>query len=235
MKLQFLGTKGEIEEETSRHRLHSSLLITSKRFKLLLDHGLENRPLSAIKPNAILITHAHPDHFVWLKKDEDFSGKIYLTPESAKRAKYKKNFVLIKTNRWFRVGPFTVFAYPVGHSLIAPAVGFKIKKGKTLVYNPDILTLPQKAVLKGVDVYIGDSSSVKNNLVRRKNGQIFGHTRMSTQVNWCQKAGIKKIIFTHLGKEALKIGDRKLSQMLAKEDLEVKIAHDGMTIGLKER
>ncbi len=232
MKLQFLGTKGEIEEEGVGHRFHSSLLITSGRFKLLLDHGLESQPLSLIKPDVILITHAHPDHFLWLKKDEEFGGKIYLTPESAQRAKFKKNFVLFKTNRWFKIGPFAIYAYPVGHSLIAPTVGFKIRKGKILAYNPDVLTLSNKKVLTGVEVYIGDGSSVKSNLVRRKNGQAFGHTRMSTQVNWCEKARIKKVIFTHLGKEALKIGDQKLSQMLAKENLEVIIANDGLRLAV---
>jgi len=233
MKLKFLGTKGEIEEKTAKHRLHSSLLIIAGRFKLLLDHGLISLPLSFIKPNAILITHAHPDHFLWLKKDEEYAGKIYLTAESAKKAKFPKNFVLIKTNHWFKVGPFAIYAYPVGHSLIAPAVGFKIKKEKTLIYNPDVLTLPKKAVLSQVDLYIGDGSSIKSNLVRRKDSQIFGHSRMSTQINWCRRAGIKKIIFTHFGKEALKIGDRKLSKMLAKEDIAIKIAYDGMTIALK--
>lgn len=82
MKLKFLGTKGEIEEKTTRHKLHSSLLLEDKGFRLLIDHGLKSEKLVSIKPDAILITHAHPDHFIWLKKDENYEGKIYLTNEA---------------------------------------------------------------------------------------------------------------------------------------------------------
>lgn len=228
MKLKFLGTKGEIEEESPKHKYNSSLLITEKNFKLLIDHGFLSKKLSKIRPDAILITHGHPDHFVWLKEDEDYQGKIYLTSETEKAAKFKKNFVIIKVNHWFKVGPFKIFAYKVAHSLIAPAVGYKIKNSKTLIYNPDLIVMKGKNVLKDVDLYIGDGSSVRSNLVRRRDSQLFGHTRMTTQINWCRKFGITKVIFTHLGKEALKIGDKKLEKMLAQENMNVKIAYDGM-------
>jgi hypothetical protein len=56
---------------------------------------------------------------------------------------------------------------------------------------------------------------------------------MQTQINWCKDYKIKKVIFTHLGKEALKIGDRKLEESLAQEGLEIKIAHDSMVFELR--
>lgn len=205
-------------------------MIEDRNFKLLVDHGLRSKRLTKIKPEAILITHGHPDHFVWLKKDEDYQGKIYVTAETEKLAKFKKNFEIIKVNQWFEIGPFKIFAYRVAHSLIAPAVGFKIKAGgKTLIYNPDLIVMEEKKVLKNVDLYIGDGSSVKSNLVRRKDSQLFGHTRMQTQINWCRQFGINKIIFTHLGKEALSIGDRQLAKILKQEGMSIEIADDGMT------
>ncbi len=230
MKLKFLGTKGEIEESSKRHYYHSSLLLTGKRFKLLIDHGLVSKSLKSIKPDAILITHGHPDHFIWLKKDEDYEWKIYLTREAKKASKFKKNFVLIKLNKWFKVGPFRIMAYRVVHSLIAPAVGFKIKYGKTIIYNPDLIVMKKKSVLRNVDLYIGDGSSIKANLVRRKDGKLFGHCRMKTQINWCKKYGIKKIIFTHFGKEALRKGDKKLEEELKGEGCLIKVAYDGMKV-----
>ena len=69
-KLIFLGTKGEIEEETPVHRYHSSMVLETGETKLLIDYGLlRHRVLEEISPDAVLITHAHPDHYSWLKQD----------------------------------------------------------------------------------------------------------------------------------------------------------------------
>jgi len=233
MKLKFLGTKGEIEEESPKHKYNSSLLIEEQGFKLLIDHGLLSQKLVEIKPDTILITHGHLDHFVWLKEDENYPGKIYLTSETEKLAKFKKDFKILKNNQWFKIGPFKIFAYRVVHSLIAPAVGFKVKNAQRLIYNPDIVVMEDKDVLKNVDLYIGDGSSVKSNLVRRRDEKLFGHTRMKTQINWCRQYGISNIIFTHLGKEALSIGDKELVKILGKEKIDIKIAYDGMEYNLK--
>ena len=228
MKLKFLGTKGEIEESSSFHQYHSSLLVEENSFRLLIDHGVISQPLEKIKPSAILITHGHPDHFLWLKKDEDYQGKIYVIPETEKLAKFKKNFEIIPKNEEFTIGPFRILAYKVVHSLRAPAVGFRvICKDKTFVYNPDIVVMEDKKVLEGVDLYIGDGSSFKANLVRKKGDQVFGHARMQTQINWCREFKITKIIFTHLGKEPLEIGDQMLEKLLAQEGMTILIAHDG--------
>ncbi len=232
MKIKFLGTKGEIEEQTSKHKYHSSLLLISKNFKLLIDHGLKSLALKKIKPDAILITHAHPDHFIWLKKDEEYEKKIYVTKETLEKSRFKKNFELMKRNKWFSLGPFKILAYPVVHSINFPAVGFKIKNKKAIIYNPDVVMIKKKSVLKNADLYIGDGSSIKTNLVRKKGNQFFGHARVTTQISWCQKYKIKNIIFTHLGKEALRFGDKKLEKWLNEKnpEMNIKIARDGMEL-----
>lgn len=228
MRLKFLGTKGEIEEEAPKHKYNSSLLIEEKGFKLLIDHGLISHPLSLIKPKAIIITHGHPDHFIWLKKDEEFQRKIYVTAETKQVTKYQKNFEIIEKNKWFLIGPFKILAFPVVHSLLSPAVGFKIKNSQTIIYNSDLIVPEDKSVLENIDLFVGDGSSFKSNLVRRKGNKLFGHTRMTTQINWCKNYKIKKIIFTHFGKEALEIGDEELRKKLKQEEIEIKIAYDGM-------
>ena len=79
-KLVFLGTKGEIEESSPKHRYHSSLLIISSETRLLIDYGrLRKCSLEEIEPNAILITHAHPDHYAWLKENIKTEIPVYLT------------------------------------------------------------------------------------------------------------------------------------------------------------
>lgn len=233
MRLTFLGTKGYIEESSPRHKLHPSILIEQNNFRLMIDHGMISRKLTHDKPDTILITHAHPDTFKWLKEDEDYSGKIYVTRETKKASKFEKNFQLLKLNEWIKIGPFKILPYRVVHSINAPTVGYKIKyKNKTIIYNSDLVVPKNKAVLNDVNLYIGDGSCFRANLVRKRDNKLFGHARMSTQRNWCKKYKIPKVIFTHLGKEPLRIGDKKLEEKLNSKEVSVKIAHDGMKYSL---
>ena len=63
MKLTFLGTRGEIEARTRRHRMHSSLLLSYRRAKVMIDCGLDwLGKFERLHPDAIVLTHAHPDH-----------------------------------------------------------------------------------------------------------------------------------------------------------------------------
>ena len=70
------------------------------------------------------------------------------------------------------------------------------------------LILP-KAVLDALGVRQGD--------------KLFGHTRMITQIHWCQNYGIKNIIFTHLGRETLRQEDN-----FKAEHPDAILAYDGM-------
>src|SRR5438552_4607359 len=65
MKLTFLGTRGEIDVRTTLHRMHSCLMVTGR---ILIDCGADwLGKLEALKPQAIVLTHAHPDHAGGLK------------------------------------------------------------------------------------------------------------------------------------------------------------------------
>ena len=41
MKLTFLGTRGEIEKRTRRHRIHTSLMVSYRGVDVMIDCGLE--------------------------------------------------------------------------------------------------------------------------------------------------------------------------------------------------
>lgn len=228
-KLIFLGTKGEIEEKTNRHKYNSSLLLIKNKFKLLIDYGLiQKYKLEEIKPNAIIITHAHPDHYIWTKKDNPTNISLYVTKETLNYGKFKpQNYKIIKPKHKLKIGPFSILPYRVMHSIKCPAIGFKICDGKkTLIYNPDLVDIVNKnKILKKIDYYIGDGSSTQANLVRRKENKIFGHTRVTTQIHWCKKLQIKNIIFTHLGRETL-----KKEKDFKKQHPEIIFAYDGMKI-----
>jgi len=229
MKLKFLGTKGEIEEYSQKHKYHSSLLIEYKNFKLLIDYGeLHRYSLEKIKPDALLITHAHPDHYIWTIKDVKTKIPVYSTKETLNYGKFKpENYKTIKPGKKFKIDKFKILPYKVLHSIKCPTIGFKISVDKkTLIYNPDLVDIINKnKILKKVDYYIGDGSSIKANLVRKKNNKIFGHARIITQMNWCKKYNVKNIIFTHLGKETI-----KKEKQFKKQHPEIIFAYDGMKI-----
>lgn len=228
-KLIFLGSKGEIEEFTDKHQFNASLLIVSGDTRLLVDYGkLRRYTLEELRPDAILITHAHPDPYAWLYEDIKTSIPVFVTQETYNYGKYRPdNPRIFQQGEDYTVGTIAWSAYRVEHSIRCPAVGFKLKvDGKTLVYNSDLVSIiePEK-ILSGADYYIGDGSSIQANLVRRREDRIVGHTRMSTQINWCTKYQIKNIIFTHLGKETL-----GKEEEFKQAHPEVVLAYDGMEV-----
>lgn len=68
-------------------------------------------------------------------------------------------------------------AFPVQHSVRAPAVGFRVSAGNSaFFYLPDVAELPNASdVLRRVDVYIGDGATIRRSMVREKNGMLIGH------------------------------------------------------------
>ena len=209
--LAFLGTRGEIEEKTETHFYHSSLLVQVSNpypFRLLIDYGrIHAYGLSLLQPDALLITHGHPGHYLWTLQVADSAVPVYLTQETLSYGRFSPcNPKIIVPFRQFTVGPFSIFPYRVLHSIRCPAVGFKITlPDQTIVlYNPDLVDIIAKEhILPGADYYIGDGSSINACMVRRKGEMLYGHTRISTQLNWCKKYRIKDIVFTHLGQDTL--------------------------------
>jgi len=237
MIIEFKGTRGGIEEFSKKHKYHSSLLIKENQFKLLIDYGEEHKDeLKKIRPNWILITHAHPDHAFGLKEQE-INVPVYLTKFSYDYIKNfpVKNFNVINVNKEFNLGLFKVRAYDVLHSLRCPAVCYKIRsKEKVIVYAPDLIDInDKKDALKNVDLYIGDGASLFRSIVRRRGSKLFGHCSIKTQVNWCKKFGIKQMIITHCGKEIVEMQEDKLKNKLkeySEGKLEIIVAYDGMRV-----
>ena len=63
MLLTFVGTRANIGKINQRHRRHSALLVKEADTRILIDCGIDwLGRFEALQPDAIVLTHGHPDH-----------------------------------------------------------------------------------------------------------------------------------------------------------------------------
>lgn len=236
MKITFLGTRGYIDSRTKTHYRHASTMIEFKGKKVMIDCGEDwAKKVWDIKPDAIVITHAHPDHAWGLKKGSPCP--VYATQESwALMKKYpiqKKH--LMKPRHKIKICGITFQTFPVVHSLIAPGVGYRIIAGrKSIFVVHDLISIDDRhEALKNVKLYVGDGATIVRPMVRRKGDKIFGHTTVRAQLGWCQKEGVPLMIVTHCGSQIVAGGKKALKKITAlaeEKNVAVIVAHDGMAI-----
>jgi phosphoribosyl 1,2-cyclic phosphodiesterase len=240
MKLKFLGTRGNIKVRTKIHKMHSSLLVSYYGKKILIDWGedwLDEKMY--FKPNAIIVTHDHPDHSWGLKNG--VPCPVYATKKAWEGMENFKiqNKEEIKVREPIDICEMEVEAFPVDHSSRAPAVGYRITAGKvSIFYVPDVVYIPNRnEALTGVKVYIGDGATIKRSMVRKIDNNLIGHVPVSTQLTWCKKEKIPFMIITHCGSEIVK-GKKeeiqtKLEKLAEERGIDAWIAYDGMERILK--
>jgi ribonuclease BN (tRNA processing enzyme) len=218
VKLHFYGTKGYVEESSAEHFGHSAFTVEAEGFRLLCDFGENRRGLLAkIRPDAIFVSHAHPDHSWGL--EEGTSVPLYASEVThALTAKFPiGERVVLEPGRLVRIGPFRLTAFPVVHSVRCPCIAARLEiSGRVLVYSGDIVAFerPEEA-LNGASVYVGDGSTLKGSLVRRHpSGALIGHTTVRAQLGWLSKHGIPRAVFSHFGKGPIEMGEKALREAL---------------------
>ncbi len=240
MKLTFPGTRGYIDAKTRRHGMHSALLVSYKGRRVLVDCGEDWRGrVYELRPQAIFITHAHPDHADGLR--DGAPCPVYAAEETwehigawpiAKRR-------IIRPRQPVDLAGLRLEAFPLQHSLRAPAVGYRIAGGRVAVfYAPDVVYIPQRAeALQGCRLYIGDGATVRRSFVRREGDQLFGHTPLSTQLTWCRKEGVAKMIVTHCGSQIVDGEEsgvlEEIAALARERQVNVEVARDGMEVVLR--
>jgi phosphoribosyl 1,2-cyclic phosphodiesterase len=240
MKLVFLGTRGEIEARTRRHRMHSSLLVSYRSTRVMIDCGLDwLGKFERLRPRAIVLTHAHPDHAWGLKNGAPCP--VYASQETWQTLQIYsiKERHLIKERTPTKISDIMFEAFPVEHSILAPAVGYKVSAGRARIfYAPDLIFIHNRAAaLNGVQIYIGDGATLTRSFVRKRGKRLIGHAPVGTQLTWCRKEGVPRAIITHCGSEIATADERKLTAKLravvTEPGLEAYIAYDGMEFILR--
>lgn len=242
MRVTFVGTRGNIQARSRLHRRHSALLVDGGAGRVLIDCGEDWLGRAArLRPTAILISHAHDDHAAGLKRGAPCG--VYATPEAwrAMAAWPLPTRFVVPPRHPFALAGLVVEAWPVEHSVLAPAVGYRLTAAKTrLFYVPDVAHLPNPAAaLRGVDVYIGDGATLDRPLVRRRGAVRIGHATIATQLGWCAAAGVTTAVFTHCGSGIVRSDPREAAQAVRAlgraHGVSARIAFDGlgMTVGVR--
>ena len=240
MKLTFLGTRGNIQTRSDRHLRHTSLLVSYRGKNVMIDAGedwLEH--VSDVSPDAIIITHSHPDHAWGLKQGAPcpvWAPEIAWEEMGSYPIDEKHT---IEHRRPTDVVGIRFEAFPVEHSTVAPAVGYRITAGRPVVfYCSDVVHIEDRtAALSGARLFIGDGATITRSMVRLQGKKLVGHAPIRTQLTWCQKEGVPRAVFTHCGSEIVAGDEREIGaevNALARErGVEAEIAFDGLEIILR--
>jgi phosphoribosyl 1,2-cyclic phosphodiesterase len=208
----------------------------------MLDCGADWRAMvHRIAPSAIVVTHAHPDHVDGLKRGAPCPvyapAAVWKTIERwpvHERYRLRSRVPTI-------VCGITVEAFPLEHSVIAPAVGYRVTAGGvTVFYAPDVLRIRYaRQALRGIRSYIGDGATIIRPIVQveRRKGFKVGHASIATQLEWCATAGVTRAIFTHCGRAIVAARSRTVvatvSELGRVQGIDTMIAHDGFRLVLR--
>jgi ribonuclease BN (tRNA processing enzyme) len=239
MTLTFLGTRGNIDVRTRQHRRHTSTLVSDGGNRVMMDCGADwVRDVHRLAPDAIVLTHAHPDHVDGLRRGSP-------CPVYAPAAVWQAiaSWPIQEQHRLAsraHLGGILFEALPVEHSVNAPAVGYRITAGRsTIFYAPDVLRIRRANVaLRNVRLYVGDGATIERPIVRveRRTAVAVGHASIVTQLQWCARAGVPRVIFTHCGR-AIVAGppdvDRQITSLARAHDIEARVAHDGLRVRVR--
>jgi glyoxylase-like metal-dependent hydrolase (beta-lactamase superfamily II) len=230
MHIRILGTRGEIEPTAPRHSKHSGVLIDGK---LLFDVG--EKEFLDYKPEAVFITHLHPDHAFFVRKFSPFESKTYAPEES------RDTRVNILTEP-LQLDSYKVTPVPTHHSKLVKSQAYLIEKdGQRLLYTGDVIWIDKEyhPLLEGLNLVITDGSYIRKGGMIRKDketGALYGHGGIPNLVHLFAPF-TKHILFVHFGSWFYKDAEaakKKLAELGEENGVSVTPAYDGMEFDLKD-
>ena len=229
MQITILGTRGEVDHSSPYHSRHSGILIDGV---LLVDLG--EREYLDRKPEAVLITHLHPDHayFVRCKKNIPAPDMPVYAPEKSEHANVR---VLDKkmTLEGYHIQPI-----PTHHSIKVKSQAYRIdRESRAILYTGDLIWINKEyhRLLEGLDLVITEGSYVrKGGLVRRdrKTGKIYGHAGIPDLVRLF-KDYCSHIVLIHFGSwfyKGAKKARRKIRDLAKQNGVTITVGYDNMDI-----
>jgi phosphoribosyl 1,2-cyclic phosphodiesterase len=240
LKLVFLGTRGEIEARSRLHRMHSSLEVGYRGRRVTIDAGFDwLEHVAGWRTAAIVLTHAHPDHAWGLRRGAPCP--VYATAEcwSSLRSYPIADRRTIEPRVPFDIGAIRLEAFAVEHSIRAPAVGYRVTAGRVSVfYAPDLIYIHERgAALAGARAFIGDGATLVRSFVRRRGDRLIGHAPVRTQLGWCAKEKVPRMLVTHCGSEIVtapaRDARRRLRELARPHGVDAELAYDGLTVVLR--
>lgn len=193
MRLEILGTRGEIEESAPWHSRHSGVLVDGR---FLLDLG--EREYLDRNPSFVAITHLHPDHAFFVTREASIDIPVY-APESYHDRVEVRSFPGTLTRDGYSIRPL-----PTHHSKKVRSAALVVSDGsRRICYTGDIIWLNREyhPYLESLDLVITDGSYVRRGgMVRKdiKTGLLYGHTGIPDLIRLFSRF-TDRILFTHFG------------------------------------
>jgi len=229
MDIKILGTRGEVEHSAPYHSRHSGVLIDKT---ILIDLG-EPEYLE-YEPEAILITHLHPDHAYFVRsKNESFSKDI---PVYAPEKSINSKLEVLDSEK--TIAGYTIHPIPTHHSLKVKSQAYRIEKNSLkILYTGDMIWINKDYhnLFNGLDLVITEGSYLrKGGLVRKdkKTGKIYGHAGIPDLIklfrDYCSH-----IVLIHFGswfyKDVQKARE-KIEELADQNGISITTGYDNMKI-----